>query len=51
MGSGIAQACAVVGLPVVMIDIDDAALSRGRSALSASLDRLVKKEKMTVADK
>src|SRR5215831_4587902 len=51
MGSGIAQACAVVGLPVVMIDIDDAALSRGRSAVSASLDRLVKKEKMTVADK
>jgi 3-hydroxybutyryl-CoA dehydrogenase len=51
MGNGIAQACAVVGLPVVMIDIDDAALSRGRSAVSASLDRLVKKEKMTVADK
>ena len=51
MGNGIAQACAVVGLPVVMIDIDDPALSRGRSAVSASLDRLVKKEKMMVADK
>ena len=51
MGNGIAQACAVAGLSVVMIDVDDNALSRGRSALSTSLDRLVKKEKLTVAAK
>jgi 3-hydroxybutyryl-CoA dehydrogenase len=51
MGSGIAQTCAVAGLSVALIDIDDAAVSRGRAALSTSLDRLVKKEKMTVADK
>ena len=29
MGNGIAQACATVGLPVVMIDINDAAVARG----------------------
>jgi 3-hydroxybutyryl-CoA dehydrogenase len=51
MGSGIAQACAVAGLAVTMIDVDDAALARGRSAVSSSLDRLVKKEKLSAADK
>ena len=51
MGNGIAQACALAGLSVSMIDIDDAAVARGRSAVSASLDRLVKKEKLTTADK
>ena len=43
MGSGIPQACAVVGLSVKMIDIDEAAVARGRSAVLSSLDRLVKK--------
>jgi 3-hydroxybutyryl-CoA dehydrogenase len=51
MGSGIAQACAVVGLSVMMIDVDEAAVARGRSAVSSSLDRLVKKEKLSAADK
>ena len=51
MGSGIAQACAVVGLSVTMIDVDEAAVARGRSAVSSSLDRLVKKEKLSAADK
>jgi 3-hydroxybutyryl-CoA dehydrogenase len=51
MGNGIAQACAVSGLSVAMIDIDDAAVSRGRNAVAASLERLVKKEKLTAADK
>jgi 3-hydroxybutyryl-CoA dehydrogenase len=51
MGSGIAQACAVVGLTVTMIDVDDAAVARGRDAVSSSLDRLVKKEKLSAADK
>ena len=51
MGSGIAQACAVVGLSVTMIDVDGAAVARGRSAVSSSLDRLVKKEKLSAADK
>ena len=51
MGGGIAQACAVVGLSVTMIDVDDAAVARGRSSVSASLDRLVKKEKLSAAEK
>ena len=29
MGNGIAQACASVGLNVVMVDISDAAVARG----------------------
>ena len=51
MGSGIAQAGAVVGLSVTMIDVDEAAVARGRNAVSSSLDRLVKKEKFSAADK
>lgn len=51
MGNGIAQACAVVGIPVVMLDISQAAVERGLNAVSGSLDRLVKKEKMSAADK
>jgi 3-hydroxybutyryl-CoA dehydrogenase len=46
MGSGIAQACATAGVQVVMLDVDDAALARGRAAIAASLERLVKKDKL-----
>jgi 3-hydroxybutyryl-CoA dehydrogenase len=51
MGNGIAQACAVVGIDVVMVDIAEAAVLRGLATITASLDRLVKKEKLTSADK
>ncbi len=51
MGNGIAQACAVAGLQVVMVDVSDAAVAKGLSTVSGSLDRLVKKEKITDADK
>jgi 3-hydroxybutyryl-CoA dehydrogenase len=51
MGNGIAQVCAVAGVPVIMIDISDAAVTRGLTTLGASLDRLVKKDKLTSADK
>ena len=51
MGNGIAQACAVAGIRVVMVDISDAAVAKGMTTVVASLDRLIKKEKMTVADK
>jgi len=47
MGNGIAQVCAVAGLNVVMVDINDAAVERGLSQISKSLDRLVKKETLT----
>jgi len=47
MGSGIAQACAVSGIPAVMIDVSDDATGRGTKTIALSLDRLVKKEKLT----
>ncbi len=51
MGNGIAQACATSGINVVMIDISDAAVAKGIATVSGSLDRLLKKEKITAADK
>jgi 3-hydroxybutyryl-CoA dehydrogenase len=51
MGNGIAQACAMAGLNVVMVDIAEASVQRGLATVAASLDRLVKKEKITAADK
>ena len=51
MGNGIAQACAVAGLDVVMVDISDAAVQKGIATVASSLDRLIKKEKATEADK
>ncbi|TSE28661.1 3-hydroxybutyryl-CoA dehydrogenase [Tepidimonas thermarum] len=51
MGNGIAQACATSGLNVVMIDVSDAALAKGLATIAGSLDRLIKKEKITAADK
>ena len=51
MGNGIAQACAVSGLDVVMVDISDAAVQRGLATVSSSLDRLVKKDKLSAEAK
>ncbi|WP_310626963.1 3-hydroxybutyryl-CoA dehydrogenase [Limnohabitans sp.] len=51
MGNGIAQACAVSGVNVVMLDISDAAVAKGRATVVSSLGRLVKKEKITEANK
>ena len=51
MGNGIAQACAVSGINVVMVDIADAAVQKGLATIAGSLDRLIKKEKITEADK
>lgn len=51
MGNGIAQACAVSGIEVVMVDISDAALQKGLATVAASLDRLIKKDKLTAEQK
>jgi 3-hydroxybutyryl-CoA dehydrogenase len=51
MGSGIAQACAVAGIPVVMTDIAQPAVDRGLKAIDGSLERLVKKDKLTAEAK
>jgi len=50
MGNGIAQVCAMAGLKVVLIDINESAVRRGIETLEGSLSRLVKKEKMSQAD-
>lgn len=51
MGNGIAQACAVKGIQVVMVDISEAAVDKGIATIGKSLDRLVAKDKITEADK
>jgi len=51
MGNGIAQAFATSEVNVVMTDIADDALERALKTISGSLDRLIKKEKMTEAEK
>jgi 3-hydroxybutyryl-CoA dehydrogenase len=51
MGNGIAQVCAAAGLKVTMSDISDAAVARGMSTVSGSLERLVNKQKMTEKDR
>ncbi len=50
MGNGIAQVSAAAGLEVVMVDVSQAALDRGLAAISGSLDRLVKKQKLSADD-
>jgi 3-hydroxybutyryl-CoA dehydrogenase len=51
MGNGIAQACAVVGIKATMMDVNAAALEKGLATVSGSLDRLIKKEKITAEKK
>jgi 3-hydroxybutyryl-CoA dehydrogenase len=51
MGNGIAQAFAAAGFPVTMTDIGQPQLDRGLKTIDGSLERLVKKEKLTAADK
>ena len=51
MGNGIAQACATCGIDVVMVDINQAAVDKGLATVAGSLDRLIKKEKATDAEK
>jgi 3-hydroxybutyryl-CoA dehydrogenase len=51
MGSGIAQACAQAGLQVTMVDVSEAAVAKGLGSIGASLDRLVKKEKIDRAQR
>ncbi len=51
MGNGIAQAFAVSGFDVILTDISEAAVQKGVATISGSLDRLIKKEKMTAEQK
>jgi len=51
MGNGIAQAFAVKGYAVTMTDVADHALERGLATIDRSLERLVKKDRLSGADK
>ena len=51
MGNGITQAFAVAGREVVMMDVGEAQVQRGLATISASLDRLIKKDKMSAQQK
>lgn len=50
MGSGIAQVSAVAGHDVVLRDVTDAALTRGRVAVAESLERLAGKGRISTDD-
>ena len=39
------------GIRVVLVDIDQAAIDKGLATVASSLDRLIKKEKISAADK
>jgi 3-hydroxybutyryl-CoA dehydrogenase len=49
MGNGIAQVCATAGLDVTLVDVSDSAVARGLATLANSLERLVKKDKLSAA--
>ena len=51
MGNGIAQVCAVAGLQVMMIDMNNTAVQRGLDQINTSLDRLIKKAVLTAEAK
>lgn len=51
MGNGIAQVAAAAGMNVIMSDIKEELCEKGLATISGSLDRLLKKEKITQADK
>ncbi|TVO78722.1 3-hydroxybutyryl-CoA dehydrogenase [Sedimenticola selenatireducens] len=51
MGNGIAQVFAASGFKVILHDIADEPLQRGLSTIEQSLSRMVKKEKISEADK
>lgn len=51
MGNGIAQVAAKFGFPVVMMDVNAAALEKGVATISGSCDRIIKKGGMTEDEK
>lgn len=51
MGNGIAHVFAQTGHKVSLVDISEAALEKGTATIGRNLDRMVKKEHITAADK
>jgi len=50
MGNGVAQACASIGVDVVMRDVAEPALEKGLEAIEVSLARFVKKQRTSQAE-
>jgi 3-hydroxybutyryl-CoA dehydrogenase len=51
MGNGIAQVAASKNMNVLMMDVSEDSLKKGMATITSSCDRLIKKEKITVAQK
>lgn len=51
MGNGLAQVFATNGLNVTLVDLKQEFLDRAMATLAGSMDRLIRKEKMTMANK
>ena len=51
MGNGIAHVAALAGLPVVLMDVQQAALDKALATMSGNMDRQVKKAIITAEDK
>ncbi len=51
MGNGIAHIFAMKGFPVVLVDISQVALGKALATIEKNLDRMVRKEKISEADK
>lgn len=50
MGNGIAQVVATAGFDVTVVDVSDEALERTRTRIGRSLDRMVRKERISAAE-
>ena len=50
MGAGIAEVCARAGLDVLVREVDEEALARGRARIEASFGRAVQREKVTAKE-
>lgn len=51
MGNGIAQVCALAGLQVTILDVNNEALEKGLATLSGNLERQLRKELISLADR
>ncbi|WP_423906854.1 3-hydroxybutyryl-CoA dehydrogenase [Candidatus Spongiihabitans sp.] len=51
MGNGIAQVFAASGFNVMLVDVDHESLERGARSIESSLERLLKKEKISADEK
>jgi len=51
MGNGIAQTCAAAGYRVVLMEVAQAPLERGMSAIAKSLDKFVEKQRISQAER